>query len=103
VALYRIAQEALNNLAKHARAQHATVSLRYSSTATRSVTQTRVKVELNVADDGRGFNPADIRPGHFGLRIMQERADKIGATFQVTSEPGQGTRIGVVWEGTIDA
>ncbi len=86
VGLYRIAQEALNNVVKHARAAQAVVSLRL-----------RQPVRLTVADNGAGFDPAAVSADHLGLRIMRERAEAIGARFSVYSEPGEGTRISVVW------
>jgi len=87
VALYRISQEALNNCAKHARANRVTVRLSY---------QPR-QVKLCIADDGCGFEPDRIRPGHMGLSIMAERARAIGATWRITSRPGRGTQIVVAW------
>ena len=54
-------------------------------------------VRLDVKDDGRGFDPARVPPDHFGLRIMGERADTIGATLAVDSAPGRGTHVVVRW------
>jgi signal transduction histidine kinase len=92
IALYRIAQEALNNIVKHARATHVTIELscRPSDNGQR--------IELSLSDDGRGFNPEQFPPDHFGLRNMRERAQAIGAEFNVTSKPGHGTRIQVMWK-----
>jgi two-component system nitrate/nitrite sensor histidine kinase NarX len=87
VAFYRIAQEALNNVAKHAQARSAAVTLR----------QDPERVELAVADDGRGFDPAAATAGHLGLRIMRERAAAAAAALVVTSRPGAGTRVALVW------
>jgi signal transduction histidine kinase len=87
VALYRITQEALNNVAKHARAGQATVSLRCRPE----------RVELNIKDDGQGFELESISPEHLGLGIMHERAETIGATLKLQSQLGQGTQIEVVW------
>jgi signal transduction histidine kinase len=87
VALYRIAQEALNNVAKHAGASQATLSLRCQPK----------RVELHVSDDGRGFDPESIPPESLGLGIMNERAQAIGATLIVESEIGHGTEVMVVW------
>ncbi len=87
VALYRIAQEALNNVAKHAEASQATVSLRCQPE----------RVELRVSDDGHGFNPENISPEHLGLGIMCERATAIGATLKIESQIGHGTQVVVVW------
>jgi nitrate/nitrite-specific signal transduction histidine kinase len=87
VALYRIAQEALNNVAKHAGASQATVRLRCQPEG----------VELHIRDDGCGFDPESISPESLGLGIMHERAETIGATLTVESEIGRGTEIMVVW------
>jgi two-component system nitrate/nitrite sensor histidine kinase NarX len=87
IALYRIAQEGLHNAAKHAGASAVVLSLRAGPR----------RVELHIGDDGRGFDPAIVAPEHFGLRIMQERADAIGATLAVDSAPGRGTRVVVQW------
>jgi nitrate/nitrite-specific signal transduction histidine kinase len=87
VAFYRIAQEALNNVAKHAGAAGATVELRTDGRT----------VELVVSDDGRGFEPDDISPEHLGVGIMRERALAIGAELTVDSKPGRGTRIAATW------
>ena len=87
VALYRIAQEALNNVAKHSGANQATVSLHCRPG----------QAEMCVSDDGRGFNLQDISPEHLGLGIMRERAAAIGATLEVESQTGHGTQVTVVW------
>ena len=81
--LYRIMQEALNNVARHAHATRVVVALRSSSNF----------LELEVLDDGRGFVPSQIDASHMGLRIMRERADGIHAAVEVASTPGQGTRV----------
>jgi len=88
VALYRIAQEALQNVMKHADASR--VTLRLSSA--------RGCVQLAVEDDGSGFKPAEAarnRNGDptYGLAGMRERAELVGARLQVTSTPGSGTRV----------
>lgn len=88
--LYRIAQEALNNVARHANADRVTVSLQNQAAG----------VALQIQDNGRGFNPDSKRPGHFGLGIMRERAESIGAGFEVNSRPGAGTQIEVIWQNT---
>ena len=85
VALYRIAQEALNNVVKHAQATEVTMSLRYLPDC----------VELAVQDNGRGFDPAAASIHSLGLGIMRERAAKMNATLEVDSAPGQGSRIWV--------
>jgi PAS domain S-box-containing protein len=87
VALYRIAQEALNNVAKHSQAKHGVIKVRRSAEM----------VELSVTDDGCGFVFAHIAPQHLGLGIMRERAEDIGASLTIQSQPGQGTTISVHW------
>jgi two-component system nitrate/nitrite sensor histidine kinase NarX len=87
VALYRITQEALNNVAKHAGSSQAEVSLRFQPK----------QVELAICDDGCGFDPRCISSEHLGLGIMYERAAAINATMKLTSSPGRGARIEVVW------
>jgi PAS domain S-box-containing protein len=89
IALYRLAQEALNNIVKHAQASQASVGLLFSSTG----------VMLRVVDDGRGFIPetATQLAGHFGLGIMRERAASIAARFRLVSHPGEGTLVEVAW------
>jgi ligand-binding sensor domain-containing protein/signal transduction histidine kinase len=88
VALYRIAQEALNNVAKHAGATQTTVSL---CCGPRSV-------QLCISDDGRGFDMDSIPPDRLGVGIMCERAEAIGATLVIESEAGRGTEVTVGWE-----
>jgi signal transduction histidine kinase len=89
VALYRLAQEALNNVVKHARAGHASVGLVF----------TAGQVHLRVLDDGCGFvaETTGHQAGHFGLGIMRERAASIGAKLRLLSQPGEGTVVEVVW------
>lgn len=91
-ALFRIAQEALNNIAKHARAHFVHISLQSSPGQT----------VLGITDDGAGFEAtgSDGAHGRWGLRTMRERALSIGAELQIESAPGQGTRITVTarWE-----
>jgi signal transduction histidine kinase len=82
-AAYRIAQEALHNVTKHARASH--VALRLTCDAGHLV--------LEVQDDGAGFDPSASFPGHLGLQSMRERAERLGGSLDITSTPGQGTRI----------
>jgi len=89
VALYRIAQEALNNAVKYSQAEAVTINLRLTPEAAR----------LSVVDNGRGFDPESVPPNHFGLKIMRERAEAAGARLSVYSEPGQGTQITASWAG----
>jgi signal transduction histidine kinase len=84
VQVYRIAQEALANVARHSRARHARLHWeRLGPTRGRLV----------VADDGDGFDPASSRPGHFGLANMRQRAAELGAALAIHSAPGDGTRV----------
>jgi two-component system nitrate/nitrite sensor histidine kinase NarX len=100
VALYRIAQEALNNVAKHAGATRATVSLLcFPSPAEGEGSGARV--ELAIRDDGIGFDPGGIAPNSLGLGIMRERAEAIGAALTIESQPGTGTQIEVVWRSRV--
>jgi two-component system nitrate/nitrite sensor histidine kinase NarX len=88
IALYRITQEALNNVAKHAEASHVNVTYRCEP----------LRGELSIRDDGCGFDPLAIPPGGVGLGGMRERAEQVGATLCVESRPGEGTKVVVVWE-----
>ncbi|HET6315741.1 MAG TPA: GAF domain-containing protein [Chloroflexota bacterium] len=87
IALYRIAQEALNNTGKHAGALHAQLHLRWTPDT----------LNLRVQDDGRGFDPKSTPPGHLGVGIMHERARAIGARLRIESRPGAGTRVATRW------
>jgi PAS domain S-box-containing protein len=87
VALYRIAQESLNNVTKHAAASHVTVALSLDEEA----------VTLAITDDGRGFDPDAIPPNSLGLGIMRERVNDIGATMTIASAAGDGTTVRVRW------
>ncbi len=84
--LYRIAQETLNNVAKHAQARTVTVRLATGESGTR----------LEITDDGTGFDPSGSFPGHLGLRSMRERAARIGAALELESAIGRGTSIVVL-------
>jgi signal transduction histidine kinase len=95
VALYRIAQEALNNVVKHAQARH--VELRLRCLAVDPQAPDRFQVELTIADDGRGFDLAHAPPDRLGLGIIHERAQAIGADLDIESRPGGGTRVTVAW------
>lgn len=84
-ALFRIAQEALNNVVKHARARNADIRVEVNLR----------RLRITVSDDGAGFDPAQRDPlaGGWGLRIMRERAEAIGAHLAIHSSPGRGTRV----------
>jgi two-component system nitrate/nitrite sensor histidine kinase NarX len=55
---------------------------------------------MNIRDNGRGFDPQDRVPQHFGLDIMRERAQEIDAELITTSQPDQGTQVQVVWNAS---
>jgi PAS domain S-box-containing protein len=90
VALYRLCQEGLNNIAKHAGASQVDIQLQYESGA----------VELCIRDDGRGFDLEQTLPGHYGLSMMRERATDVGAVLSINSQPGRGTEIIIRWVET---
>ena len=84
--LYRIAQEALHNVVKHAAAHRVRVDVRREAGG----------VRLRVEDDGKGFDPARVPDGHLGLAGMRARSERVGAEFSVASTRGQGTTVDVV-------
>jgi PAS domain S-box-containing protein len=85
-ALFRIFQEALTNIAKHAGASRVTVSLR----------RQRQHLLLSISDNGRGIAPADrLKPHSFGLRGMSERARALGGTLTLSAAPGGGTMLAI--------
>jgi PAS domain S-box-containing protein len=98
LALYRIAQEALNNVAKHAGASQVGVSLR-SVPYLANGEEPQNGVELRISDDGRGFDFNYIPSVRLGLRIMRERAETIGAALEIESRVGHGTQVIVIWPG----
>ncbi|MGZ4152175.1 MAG: sensor histidine kinase, partial [Actinomycetota bacterium] len=81
----RVAQEALSNARRHAGADRVRVRL----------AQCDGHLELCIADDGRGFDPAGVGASGFGLRTMQERVSALGGTFALVSAPGAGTQVTV--------
>lgn len=87
VALYRISQEALNNIVKHARATRVCIDLQMSPAG----------LLLSIRDNGVGFDAAAVRPTSMGMRIMRERAEGIGADLTILSQPGKGTLVEVNW------
>jgi two-component system, NarL family, sensor kinase len=86
VALYYIAQEALNNILKHARANRVLVKLK----------QTRKNVILEVTDNGEGFEPKHVDHNGMGLQNMKARTAQINGTLKIKSKPGAGTTIQVM-------
>jgi PAS domain S-box-containing protein len=89
VAFYRICQEAMNNIAKHANASRVDIDLKHDGTA----------IEVHIRDDGLGFDPEQhiTEHGHYGLSMMRERAEAAGALLTVTSQPGHGTELNLQW------
>ena len=82
-ALYRIAQEALHNALKHAQPEHLDVRLICAPDS----------LQLEICDNGAGFDPLASYPGHLGLRSMRERAVSVGGTLDIISAPDCGTQI----------
>jgi PAS domain S-box-containing protein len=89
IVIYRIAQEAMNNIVKHSSAKHVTISLCMVDQG----------VELHITDDGRGFDKSRITQGHMGLEFMRERAEKSGIQLSIESGLNQGTEIIAFWPG----
>lgn len=90
LALYRIVQESLSNVARHAHANHAEVVVQFTDDT----------LMMDVRDDGAGFDlpehPGDLAAaGHYGLLGMHERAEIIGAKLSIASEPGKGTTVSI--------
>jgi len=83
--LFRILQEALANVARHAQAKSIHVRLAFDEHS----------IRLAVRDDGSGFDPERVTAGHYGLRNMSERAARVGGTVRIESAPGAGTAIEV--------
>jgi signal transduction histidine kinase len=87
--VYRVTQEALTNVSKHARARHVWIRL----------TAVEQAVDLTIRDDGVGFDPAEaarlLKDGHYGLAGMRERVELGGGRLELDSRPGAGTTIGV--------
>jgi two-component system NarL family sensor kinase len=91
-ALFRITQEAMTNIRRHAQARHVEIGLKAAGKT----------VELTIADDGRGFDVESLQKSArrgIGLRNMHERADAVGGTLTIASSPGAGTRIAVAMKG----
>jgi nitrate/nitrite-specific signal transduction histidine kinase len=62
--------------------------------------QEEASIELSIRDDGLGFDPEQIASGHYGISIMQERAEAVGAHLSITSQPGHGTELMIHWAKT---
>jgi signal transduction histidine kinase len=83
LALYRLVQEALTNVMRHAKAKHVRVSLGEADGW----------LQLHIRDDGQGFNPDAVGAGHHGLIGMRHRIESLGGTLQLLSAPGRGTLV----------
>ena len=90
VAFYRVCQEALNNIAKHAKASKVEINLKQEETV----------IELLIRDNGQGFDPKQTFSGHYGLSMMRERAEAVGALLSIASQPGLGTELTIRWKKT---
>ena len=114
VVFYRICQEALNNIAKHAGASHVQIDLQFEagrkqdgedaeslapSLISISPGSGAIKpVKLIISDDGLGFDPVvNSTPGHYGLTMMRERAESIDGQLTFVSRPGHGTQVTLTW------
>lgn len=100
LSFYRIGQEALNNIIKHAHATHVAICLQIEPLSVRRNEETgEVRVTLEIQDDGTGFVTDLVSADHFGIFNMRERAQAIGAQLEITSQPGEGTLLRTVWQG----
>jgi signal transduction histidine kinase len=88
IVFYRVAQEALNNIAKHAGARQVDLHLECQPG----------QMNLLIKDDGLGFDPGSITPDHMGIAIMCERANSISANFKIESQVGLGTTVELIWK-----
>jgi PAS domain S-box-containing protein len=88
IAVYRIAQEVFNNIAKHSGATQVSVDLLSKSN----------QVNLHVQDDGRGFDRDHVSGDKLGVKIMSERAGEIDAKLEIISSPRKGTQVSISWE-----
>ncbi|MEI7849046.1 MAG: response regulator [Chloroflexota bacterium] len=91
VAFYRVCQEVFNNIAKHANASHVVITLN----------QDDAGIEMFIHDDGQGFDTEKVFPGHYGLGIIYEYAQEVGAKLSVISQPDNGTALTMSWITTI--
>lgn len=88
VAFYRVSQEALSNIAKHAKAKRVEIDLMHEGAF----------IELHIRDNGKGYDTDQVTSGHYGLSMMRERAEAVGALLTVTSQPGHGTELVMRWK-----
>jgi len=90
-AFFRISQESINNILKHSKAKQ--ISIQYINR--------KEDVTLSINDNGCGFDPAKVPAERMGLRIMRERADSIRAKLYISSQPGKGSKVQILWKKTI--
>jgi signal transduction histidine kinase len=83
--LFRVAQEGVSNIRRHSQAKSASITLQRQADW----------LELTIADDGQGFDPASVRDRHFGLAAMKRRVEALGGTFRLDTTPGRGSRVQV--------
>ena len=100
VALYRIAQEALNNVVKHSNASQVAVELSCIPSFDDRFARPAKEIELRVSDNGRGFDPGHIPADRLGLGIIRERAQAVGAEIEILTQTDQGTAIVVTWKAS---
>ena len=93
IALYRITQEALNNVVKHSQAHHAKINLEGDCE----------QIILRISDDGIGFEPENPQIHGIGISIMNSRVRDIDASLSITSRPGKGTEVLVTRPGSTHA
>jgi signal transduction histidine kinase len=94
---YRIAQESLNNIVKHAQANQVTLSLSTTPLTPNSSGQMRHEIKMEIKDDGVGFASGAVSSDRLGIGIMRERAEAIQADFSLESQPGHGTSVTVIY------
>jgi two-component system nitrate/nitrite sensor histidine kinase NarX len=111
-ACYHICQEALNNIAKHSKANKAKIIVQLNMGRIEiwiiddgqgfdrrryGAVRTKEPFDTSIRDESHGFNPKYIPFNHYGLRMIHEQADSIGADLKIVSQPGNGTQISVQW------
>jgi signal transduction histidine kinase len=96
---YRIAQESLNNIVKHAQAGLVTINLSVSPPSSEPASGEEHEVKLVIQDDGVGYSSENGHPSRLGLEIMRERAAAVQASLLQESQPGYGTRVTLIWRG----
>jgi len=94
---YRIAQEGLNNVVKHAQSNLVTVSLSRSPDPFETGEEQGGEVRMVIKDDGKGFSTQEGYQERMGMGIIRERAAAMNASIEIKSSPGQGTELSLVW------